>query len=308
MPTSPTGWSKKSSGQRAQPRAGLPAMRLSQSVWQKPRVTAHSALQQGWVSSTRLLLNPSVGRKLGDSIMLKISKIDICNFISQSINELKEMGIHLRDVDDVFEVERQLRSTQKKLTPFTSTDRNVLQGNDVFFLVGYTTPNGKLKQKPVCLAAGKRGQFSGWSLRQYVACYLPQILRGKNGEAAQLAAALPEFWNVTPEKPVYLAELWVAPEYREKRVGQILAQTVQVYAHLHWEPDCIWALMSDEDVRQKNLATKYGFTELRPNALRWVVPPVEIPEVVWFVGNDKAGLTDLVERKIRPDQSAQRRR
>lgn len=230
--------------------------------------------------------------------------LDISHIVSKLKSEIEAHGIWFTEGSDVKALEAEIETTDKELTVLLSRRGNLYQPGDIFYILGRESDT----HSPVCLVAGRRDRFSGWSMRRYLEEYVPKVMTFSDREPAKLSDRQPGFWNMAPQNPAYLCELWTAKCFRNKGIAQNMVKLAQMYAFLKWQPDLIWALMSDDDVSGKGLALKYGWTQVVEDALWWDLPPREIPEKVWYVGTTPVGLSDLVERHLRAARSLQQQK
>ena len=96
---------------------------------------------------------------------------------------------------------------------------------------------------------------------------------------------------------VYHGELWLAsPARRQPGLADAFCFMGMVASHLKWQPDAIWALVSNT-MATRGMATRFGYLRQERSFLNWKISPEDVPNNEWLLLLEKNDMEHLIEER-----------
>lgn len=98
-------------------------------------------------------------------------------------------------------------------------------------------------------------------------------------------------------KIVYHGELWIANSARRQPgLADAFCFMGMVLSHMKWQPDAIWALMSNT-MAMRGMATRFGYLRQERSFLNWKISPEDVPHNEWVLLVEKTDMEHLLEER-----------
>ncbi len=116
---------------------------------------------------------------------------------------------------------------------------------------------------------------------------------------------VPEQLNPYPESRsyklkgdiVYHGELWIASSTRRQPgLADAFCFTGMVLSHMKWQPDAIWALVSNT-MAVRGMATRFGYLRQERSFLNWKISPDDVPHNEWLLLVEKSDMEHLLAER-----------
>ncbi len=96
---------------------------------------------------------------------------------------------------------------------------------------------------------------------------------------------------------VYHGELWIASSTRRQPgLADAFCFLGMVVSHLKWQPDAIWALVSNT-MATRGMATRFGYLRQERSFLNWKISPDDVPHNEWLLLLEKNDMEHLLEER-----------
>ena len=98
-------------------------------------------------------------------------------------------------------------------------------------------------------------------------------------------------------KIVYHGELWIASSARRQPgLADAFCFMGMVLSHIKWQPDAIWALVSNT-MATRGMATRFGYLRQERSFLNWKISPDDVPDNEWLLLLEKHDMEHLLEER-----------